>query len=110
MNAFKYELIVDESWNFNHNGSNVLHGVVVKQFSPTFLLFKSDNLLSCQGKESHILILKPRYEKEAFDLESDDEIVVGGALYLKDEYEGEDEKYLMSICKYVLIGRTRWLN
>ena len=42
MNAFKYELIVDESWNFNHNGSNVLHGVVVKQFSPTFLLFKSD--------------------------------------------------------------------
>ena len=68
---------------------------------------KSDNLLSCQGKESHILILKPRYEKEAFDLESDDEIVVGGALYLKDEYEGEDEKYLMSICKYVLIGRLK---
>lgn len=43
-------------------------------------------------------------------MESDDEIVVGGALYLKDEYEGEDEKYLMSICKYVLIGRLKKIN
>ena len=112
MNAFKYELIVDEPWNFNHNGSNVLHGVVVKQFSPTFLLFKSDNLLSCQGKESHILILKPRYEKEAFDLESDDEIVVGGALYLKDEYEGEDEKYLMlhRTKKENDINKDKWIG
>lgn len=50
MNAFKYELIVDEPWNFNHNGSNVLHGVVVKQFSPTFLLFKSVKLIKLSRK------------------------------------------------------------
>lgn len=107
MNAIKYKLIVDEPWDFINNGSNVFHGIVVKQLSPTFLLFKSDNLLSFEGKESRILILKPRYEKEVFDLESDDEIIVGGALYLGNEYEGKDERYLMSHSKYVLIGRLK---
>ena len=110
MNAIKYKLIVDEPWGFTHSGSNVFHGVVGKQLSPTFLLFKSDNLVSFEGKESHILILKPRYEKEVFDLESDDEIVVGGALYQEKEYEGKDEKYLMSHSKYVVIGRLKKIN
>lgn len=110
MNAIKYKLIVDEPWGFTHSGSNVFHGVVVKQLSPTFLLFKSDNLVSFEGKESHILILKPRYEKEVFYLESDDEIVVGGALYQEKEYEGKDEKYLMSHSKYVVIGRLKKIN
>ena len=24
----KYKLTVDEPWGFNHNGSNILHGIV----------------------------------------------------------------------------------
>ena len=48
---------------FNHNGSNILHGIVIKQLSPTFLLFKSDSFLDFNGQKSCILILKPRYEK-----------------------------------------------
>ena len=64
----KYKLTVDEPWDFNHNGSNVLHGIVVKQLSPTFLLFKSDSFLDFNGQKSCIIILKPRYEKEYFDL------------------------------------------
>ena len=112
MNAIKYKLIVDEPWGFTHSGSNVFHGVVVKQLSPTFLLFKSDNLVSFEGKESHILILKPRYEKEVFDLESDDEIVVGGALYQEKEYEGKDEKYLMlhRTKKENDINKDKWIG
>ena len=60
----KYKLTVDEPWGFNHNGSNILHGIVIKQLSPTFLLFKSDSFLDFNGQKSCILILKPRYEKE----------------------------------------------
>ena len=29
----KYKLTVDEPWGFNHNGSNILHGIVIKQLS-----------------------------------------------------------------------------
>lgn len=110
MNAIKYKLIVDEPWEFpleSNNVSNVCHGIVVKQLSTRFLLFKSDKLLRFEGKESRILILKPRYEKEIFDLESEDDITVGGALYFGNEYEGKDERYLISHSKYLLIGRLK---
>ena len=76
----KYKLTVDEPWDFNHNGSNVLHGIVVKQLSPTFLLFKSDSFLDFNGQKSCIIILKPRYEKEYFDLETNGDVIVGLSL------------------------------
>ncbi len=108
MNVIKYKLMVDEPFEFSsYNYGRVFHGIVIKQLSPIFLLFKSDNLVRFEGKESRILILKPRYEKEFFDLESDDEITVGGALYLENEYDGKDERYLMSHSEYVLIGRLK---
>ena len=110
MNIAKYKLIVDVPWDFNYNGSNVLYGTVVKQLSHTFLLFKSDNLLSFEGQENYILILKPRYQKGTFDLESDDEMIVGGALYLENEYEEKDERYLMAHSQYVLIGSLKRAN
>ncbi len=50
----KYKLTVDEPWGFNHNGSNILHGIVIKQLSPTFLLFKSDSFLDFNGQKSCI--------------------------------------------------------
>lgn len=106
----KYKLIVDEPWNFNHNGSNILHGIVVKQLSPTFLLFKSDFFLDFNGQKSCILILKPRYEKECFDLETDGSVMVGGALYLENQYEEKDEEYLISHSQYMLIGRIEKIN
>lgn len=110
MNIDKYKLRVDEPWDFEHNGSNVIYGAVVKQFSPTFLLFRSDNLLNFEGQENCILILKTRYVKEYFDFESDDEIIVGGALYLENEYKEKDEKYLISHSRYVLIGGLSKIN
>lgn len=106
----KYKLIVDEPWDFNHNGSNILHGIVVKQLSPTFLLFKSDSFLNFNGQKNCILILKPRYEKVYFDLETDDDVIVGGALYLEHEYEEKDEEYLISHSQYILIGRIEKIN
>ena len=97
----KYKLTVDEPWGFNHNGSNILHGIVIKQLSPTFLLFKSD---------SFILILKPRYEKEYFDLETNVDVIVGGALCLENKYEEKNEEYLISHSQYMLIGRIEKIN
>lgn len=54
----KYKLTVDEPWGFNHNGSNILHGIVIKQLSPTFLLFKSDSFLDFNGQKSCIQLEK----------------------------------------------------
>ena len=104
------ELTVDEPWDFNHNGSNVLHGIVVKQLSPTFLLFKSDSFLDFNGQKSCIIILKPRYEKEYFDLETNGDVIVGGALCLENEYEEKNEEYLISHSQYMLIGRIEKIN
>ena len=106
----KYKLTVDEPWDFNHNGSNVLHGIVVKQLSPTFLLFKSDSFLDFNGQKSCIIILKPRYEKEYFDLETNGDVIVGGALCLENEYEEKNEEYLISHSQYMLIGRIEKIN
>ena len=110
INMVKYKLTVDEPWDFNHNGSNVLHGIVVKQLSPTFLLFKSDSFLDFNGQKSCIIILKPRYEKEYFDLETNGDVIVGGALCLENEYEEKNEEYLISHSQYMLIGRIEKIN
>ena len=106
----KYKLTVDEPWGFNHNGSNILHGIVIKQLSPTFLLFKSDSFLDFNGQKSCILILKPRYEKEYFDLETNVDVIVGGALCLENKDEEKNEEYLISHSQYMLIGRIEKIN
>ena len=106
----KYKLTVDEPWDFNHNGSNILYGIVVKQLSPTFLLFKSDSFLDFNGQKSCVLILKPRYEKEYFNLETNGDVIVGGALCLENEYEEKNEEYLISHSQYMLIGRIEKIN
>ena len=110
INMVKYKLTVDEPWGFNHNGSNILHGIVIKQLSPTFLLFKSDSFLDFNGQKSCILILKPRYEKEYFDLETNVDVIVGGALCLENKYEEKNEEYLISHSQYMLIGRIEKIN
>lgn len=110
INMVKYKLTVDEPWDFNHNGSNILYGIVVKQLSPTFLLFKSDSFLDFNGQKSCVLILKPRYEKEYFNLETNGEVIVGGALCLENEYEEKNEEYLISHSQYMLIGRIEKIN
>ncbi len=110
INMVKYKLTVDEPWDFNHNGSNILYGIVVKQLSPTFLLFKSDSFLDFNGQKSCVLILKPRYEKEYFNLETNGDVIVGGALCLENEYEEKNEEYLISHSQYMLIGRIEKIN
>lgn len=110
INMVKYKLTVDEPWDFNHNGSNILYGIVVKQLSPTFLLFKSDSFLDFNGQKSCVLILKPRYEKEYFNLETNGDVIVGGALCLENEYEEKNEEYLISHSQYMLIGRIERIN
>lgn len=82
----------------------------IKQLSPTFLLFKSDSFLDFNGQKSCILILKPRYEKEYFDLETNVDVIVGGALCLENKYEEKNEEYLISHSQYMLIGRIEKIN
>ena len=60
--------------------------------------------------QSCILILKPRYEKEYFDLETNVDVIVGGALCLENKYEEKNEEYLISHSQYMLIGRIEKIN
>ncbi|EFI01949.1 hypothetical protein [Bacteroides sp. 1_1_14] len=82
---------------------------MVKQLSPTFLL-SNLTVFRFNGQKSCIIILKPRYEKEYFDLETNGDVIVGGALCLENEYEEKNEEYLISHSQYMLIGRIEKIN
>ncbi|MDQ6482527.1 hypothetical protein [Dyadobacter sp. LHD-138] len=101
----KYKIIVSDPWDFEDaTGSNLIIGEIVKVLSPSLVIFKSDHLLSFGGQTGKILILKPRYEKQALTIENNYEGTVGGAVFLLDDFENNDENFLEDNSKYVLIG------
>jgi hypothetical protein len=102
----KYKITVSEPFDFiGPIGGNLIVGEIIKVLSPLLIIFKSDHLLSFEGKLGRILILKPRYEKQVLNQENNYEGTVGGGLLLIEDYEGKDEKYLEANSKYVLIGQ-----
>ena len=56
------------------------------------------------------LVFTDRYEKEYFDLETNVDVIVGGALCLENKYEEKNEEYLISHSQYMLIGRIEKIN
>ncbi|MRG44193.1 hypothetical protein GFS24_03660 [Chitinophaga sp. SYP-B3965] len=104
----KYKIMVSEPWDFEGPaGANLIIGNIVKKISPLLIVFESDHLLNFGSFEGRILILKPRYEKEVLSDENSFEGIVGGAIFLSDNYEYKDIEYLEKNSKYVFIGSLR---
>lgn len=104
----KYKIIVSEPWDFKSpNGDNIITGTIAEVLSSTLVIFKSDYLLNFDGNTGHLLILKPRYEKQILSQENNYEGTVGGGLLLIEDYDGKDEKYLEANSKYVIIGSLK---
>ncbi len=85
---------------------NKITGVIVKQISPNFLLFKSDYMVTFGDKVGNMFILKSRYEEQFFNIESNSQ-TVGGAMLRIDDYNGENEEYLEKNSTYVFIGNIK---
>ena len=61
-------------------------------------------------QELYDILVKNSDIKEYFDLETNVDVIVGGALCLENKYEEKNEEYLISHSQYMLIGRIEKIN
>jgi len=106
----KYKIIISEPWDFEYAHTNIIEGIILAQISSTLLLFKANYSLTFGEISGDMFILKPRYEKQAFNLKNNDPQTVGGALLQVEHYNGEKEDFLEKNSAYVFIGSLIKLN
>jgi len=61
-------------------------------------------------EEMYNMLIVNNKVKEYFDLETNVDVIVGGALCLENKYEEKNEEYLISHSQYMLIGRIEKIN
>jgi hypothetical protein len=61
----KYTITVSEPWDYESpNGTNAIHGRLVKEVSSDCVIFKSDVELDFDGHKGKLLVLQSRYENK----------------------------------------------
>ena len=105
MNVKKYKITVSEPWDYDGpDGPNLINGVVIKELSPSCLIFKSDKELKFNENSGVILLLKSRYENKILSIKENYQGIVSAGLILSEDLNQTIDSLEMQ-SKYVLIGQ-----
>lgn len=113
MSVKNYFISVGEPWDFESpDGKNVIKGTILKELSPTCIVFKTNHILNFEGFEGDILVLSPRhYESDFKDLNKGKEsVTINGGLLLQEYKDNLSEQDLRSNLKFVIIGSLQKLS
>ena len=107
----KYQITIGEPWDFKGpDGESIIIGEVIKEITPTCLIFRSDQPQRFGDQTGNYFLLSSRYRNEILSSDNSFSGIVNGGLLFAD-FEHKSKIELEASSKFVFIGNLRkWID